>query len=499
MARKKSIIAEFLRLKQEKEKARAQQARMELQEEIRAQKLEEQRQRQAQRKRDQAAKARNVRAAEELRARRSGEAAQREVERIQREAERREQERQRQEAAQQRAKQAEARRKAAEQAKALEMARRHEAGERSAQIRIQLAQFDALLQSVSSGLHSARLPLERAFDNGDLITAIDVVERTLTSCPYPAGVAGPVRAQMIPEARELIMDVELPPRDTVPAVAEYRYVASRREIVPVARKLIERDALYRLLIARVALRRLHEAFTVCPPSLIDSVVFNGHVSAKNPATGRPIRPCVLSVQATRALMDEMDLCEPELDPAACLHHLNAIFSKHPGDLEPVQPVVVFDARRYRFVDAIDVVAGLDSRPEILNLTPTEFEHLVRRLFEAYGLQAWVTQASRDDGVDAVAFNKDPFTGGTCVIQAKRYTKVVPANDVRALAGVMDDMNATKGILVTTSWFGKTSRDFATRNGRMQLIDARELIALLKTHLNLDALITLPKPPREWTP
>ena len=50
------------------------------------------------------------------------------------------------------------------------------------------------------------------------------------------------------------------------------------------------------------------------------------------------------------------------------------------------------------------------------MTPTEFEHLVRQLFEAIGMQSWVTQASKDDGVDAVAVNEDPFMGGHCIIQ-----------------------------------------------------------------------------------
>jgi restriction system protein len=36
------------------------------------------------------------------------------------------------------------------------------------------------------------------------------------------------------------------------------------------------------------------------------------------------------------------------------------------------------------------------------------------------MQSWVTQASRDDGVDAVATNPDAVLGGLCVIQAKRY-------------------------------------------------------------------------------
>ncbi|MEV8100294.1 restriction endonuclease [Kitasatospora sp. NPDC085879] len=50
----------------------------------------------------------------------------------------------------------------------------------------------------------------------------------------------------------------------------------------------------------------------------------------------------------------------------------------------------------------------------------------------------MTQASRDDGVDAVAYNKDPIIGGLCIIQAKRTKTTVPAEAVRALAGVMHD-------------------------------------------------------------
>ncbi len=41
-----------------------------------------------------------------------------------------------------------------------------------------------------------------------------------------------------------------------------------------------------------------------------------------------------------------------------------------------------------------------------------------------GMKAWVTQASRDEGVDAVAINEDPIVGGRCIIQAKRDSKVV---------------------------------------------------------------------------
>jgi restriction system protein len=100
----------------------------------------------------------------------------------------------------------------------------------------------------------------------------------------------------------------------------------------------------------------------------------------------------------------------------------------------------------------------------------------------------VTQASRDDGVDGVAVNEDPIMGGVCVIQAKRYSGMVPVEAVRALAGVMDDKRANRGVLVTTSWFGKATHDFAARHGRIQLIEGSELKHLLAERLKLDVVI-----------
>jgi restriction system protein len=111
------------------------------------------------------------------------------------------------------------------------------------------------------------------------------------------------------------------------------------------------------------------------------------------------------------------------------------------------------------------------------------------------MKSWVTQASRDEGVDGVAVNEDPIVGGLCIIQAKRYSKIVGLEAVHALAGVMEDKNAAKGVLVTTSWVGKASRDFAARNGRIQIIEGRHLKSLLLEHLGLDVLISLPHLPR----
>jgi restriction system protein len=216
------------------------------------------------------------------------------------------------------------------------------------------------------------------------------------------------------------------------------------------------------------------------------------VRAKDRATGQAINPCLITFLATREQFDTLVLDEPQLDPVRCLHHLNALVSPHPYDLEAVTPIIKYDMQQFKLVEEIGALGGLDSRPDLLALSPYEFERLIRQLIEAMGFKARRTQSSRDDGIDAVAFNESPLIGGLCVIQAKRYKDTIPVEAVRALNGSMHEKKATTGIVVATSSFGKASYDFATNVGRIQLIDGRNLKALLREHLDLDVLIGLPK-------
>jgi len=325
--------------------------------------------------------------------------------------------------------------------------------------------------------------VEEAFNAHGPEEFVAALQQALASSAYPDGLHGSCVAMYRPEARELLIEYELPRLDVVPAVAGYRYLKTKDVVQPEPRKDAEVKKLYGRLIARVALRTLAEAFDVAPSALVSGIVFNGYVSAKDRATGKPVRPLLISTHATREGFGEIVLDEPELDPEACLRaYLNAVVSPHPYDLEAVRPVVQFDLSKYKFVEEMDVVAGLDSRPDLLDLKPVEFEHLIRQLFETIGMKSWVTQASRDEGVDGVAYNEDPIVGGLCVIQAKRYSKIVGLEAVHALAGVMEDKHAAKGVLVTTSWVGKASRDFAARNGRIEIIEGRHLKSMLLEHL-----------------
>jgi len=330
-----------------------------------------------------------------------------------------------------------------------------------------------------------------AFAAGDPEVVEWFVSRTLDGSQYPDGFSRQYQVAYRPENRDVVVELELPPQTVVPAVRGYRYIKARDAIDPLPRPATEVRQRYARLIACVALRTLHEIFAATPGDVVEAVVFNGRVSTIDRATGKPARPHLLSVEAERATFEDLVLAAVE--PAACLKRLNALVSPNPFDLEAVEPFIAFDLKRFRFTDDLDVVAGLDSRPNLLKLSPTEFEHLVRQLFVAMGAEAWTTIPSKDGGVDAVATSKNLFFGGVCLIQAKRWTGVVGLESTHALTGVMADHNATTGVLVTTSWFGRASEQFANRN-RITLVNGAELKQLIKEHLKMD-VIPGTSPPR----
>jgi len=181
----------------------------------------------------------------------------------------------------------------------------------------------------------------------------------------------------------------------------------------------------------------------------------------------------------------------DVTPQKCLEHLNALVSHHPHLVEAVTPVRDFDLARFAFTASVDVVAEMDSLTDLTKITPTEFEHFVRQLLEARGLQGWTTNQKGDDGVDAVVVNPDPLIGGLTIVQAKKYTRVLGVNHIRELVGAMDEKRAGRAVLITTSWFSSGCWTKAAENGRVELIEGSGLRALAQQHLGMDVLVAPP--------
>ena len=97
-----------------------------------------------------------------------------------------------------------------------------------------------------------------------------------------------------------------------------------------------------------------------------------------------------------------------------------------------------------------------SAPNLLQLTPKEFEAFIQNLFTKMGFDTKLYQASGDGGIDCVAYDPHPITGGKFIVQAKLYTRTVPPTHVRDLWGTVQHEGATKGIMITTSGYGPDS-------------------------------------------
>jgi len=257
--------------------------------------------------------------------------------------------------------------------------------------------------------HNAEIDaFRREFEAGDPDAVVSYFDMVLQASTYPDPFPRRYRLAYIPESRQLVLEHQLPDLSVIPTVKAYKYLKTKDEVTSTVRPATQIRALYTSVVAQVALRSLHEIIEADRLGLAETIVYNGFVDTIDGATGRPIKPMLVSVRTTRDTFLELDLARVE--PSRCLQHLGASFSKSPAELAPVRPVLEFDMVDRRFVSETDVLSGLDERPNLMELTPSEFESLITNLFTKMGLETRLTQASRDGGVDCVAFDQRPVVG-----------------------------------------------------------------------------------------
>lgn len=306
------------------------------------------------------------------------------------------------------------------------------------------------------------------------------VSLVLAASSLPEGIDRETVVKYIPHERTLLVQAVLPLLSDMPRVAEYRYIATRQVTEEKLMKEKDRATLYDEVVVQLALRTLHEIFEGDYARHCDTVVVNGLVHDTDSATGRDYSANIMSIQSSREEFTSIDLSR--VDPVACFRMLKGVSGARFSNMQPIRPLRVLDTEDERFIEANEVLAGLELNQNLMTMAWQDFEILVRDLFESMfaskGAQVKVTRTSRDEGVDAVVFDPDPLMGGKTVIQAKRYRKLVPVAAVRELYGTMLSEGAGKGIIVTTSHYGKGARDFA-RDKPLTLVDGPQLLHLMQ--------------------
>lgn len=322
----------------------------------------------------------------------------------------------------------------------------------------------------------------KRFEAGDPDAVLEYVNAVFERSNYPDEIELSYDVHFDPPAQTLVVEVMLPNQDSISDIIDYKYIPSTNSSKPVQMKKKEHDCLYDSIIKQIVLRTIHEVFESVYTTHVMSVVVNGWIDYIDKATGNEQTSCIISVAADREQFESFNLAR--IDCSECIKALKGLTAGPLSDVAPVKPILQLDTNDARLIESREVLANINSTTNLAEIPWEDFEHLVRDLFEKMfsgaGVEVRVTQASRDQGVDAIVFDPDPIRGGKYVIQAKRYTATVGVGAVRELYGTMINEGAVKGILVTTATYGRDSRSFV-KDKPITLIDGSNLVYLLEQH------------------
>ncbi|MEF2175887.1 MAG: restriction endonuclease [Candidatus Absconditabacteria bacterium] len=278
-----------------------------------------------------------------------------------------------------------------------------------------------------------------------------------------------------------IVDMDLPSLNDISNLIGCKYITSKGITEDIQMKQKEFENYYNNIIYQICLRTLHEIFESDYKKNVDIVVFNGWVSGVDKKTGNDMRNCIMTIQTVREIFENINLSR--IDIIECFRGLKGVTAGSLINLSPVKPIMKVDYNDRRIIEASEVIDDIGDM-NLAQMDWKEFEILIRDLFNKMfggdGCKVDVTQASRDAGVDAIIFDEDPIRGGKYVVQAKRYNNIVPLTAVRDLYGTMMNEGAVKGILVTTSYFGKDSLEFV-KDKPIKLINGEELLYWFNEH------------------
>lgn len=307
------------------------------------------------------------------------------------------------------------------------------------------------------------------------------IENILEKVEYPFEFASEIEVDYIEDTKMLVMDYSFPTKEDMPTLKKITYVKSREEMKESHFTDNQIEKRYEQTIYQIVLLILNKVYANTT-SNIEGIVLNGKVHTIDLTTGQEIEPFFLSIKTDRSEFENIKL--DSLDPKAWFKATKGISAAKITTITPIAPIIRLDKEDARFIESKDVLHAVTDEYNLAEMDWQDFENLIRELFNQEfninGGEVKITQASRDGGVDAIAFDPDPIRGGKIVIQAKRYNNVVGVAAVRDLYGTVMNEGANKGILVTTSNYGSDAYNFV-KDKPLTLISGANLLNLLEKH------------------
>ena len=130
--------------------------------------------------------------------------------------------------------------------------------------------------------------------------------------------------------------------------------------------------------------------------------------------------------------------------------------------QPMDPI--------RFATPVEETA---LRKYLLSMDPFNFEQHCMSFFNRAGLEAWATRKTNDFGVDGFAIHSD----GLVVVQCKRNSteNKVGRPTIQQFKGVVEEQNAHRGYVITTSTFSEDAIGSAALTTKIVLVAMDDLV------------------------
>lgn len=284
------------------------------------------------------------------------------------------------------------------------------------------------------------------------------------------------------EDRSLVVDFLLPQESYFPKAKAYKYVKSRNEINEIQFKEKERNELIKDTYYSMYLAIAYEIYNFDISNKVSDIILNGFYKGIDKRTGKEFEVCIMSSKIPYEEFKDIDF--KNINPRDTFKYFKGRGTPDVNNITQIEPIRFSDKSKFKIINSDSVLDSLSAESNLAAMDWQDFEVIIRDVFELefreQDIEIKNTQQSNDGGIDVVAFNKNPYTGGVILLQAKRYTNIVTPEPVRALKGSMDEHKAIRGILVTTSDFGNSSREFANAHN-ITLINGDQLVDLFSSH------------------
>jgi restriction system protein len=198
------------------------------------------------------------------------------------------------------------------------------------------------------------------YARGEPDAVIEFLDAALSQSEYPDLFPTQWEMDFVAETGALVVDYELPSLDNFPTLKGVKYDLLRDTFEQSYLGESEIAQLYDGAVYQTCLRTLHDLFAADEADVIASATFNGWVNFTDKVNGKPARACIMSVQATKAAIEQVNL--GAVDPKTCFRILKGVASAKLADMSAVVPILRLKSTDAWFVPANDAIETVWKQP-----------------------------------------------------------------------------------------------------------------------------------------